>query len=69
VAHTPIIPATQEAEIRRISVWSQPEQIVLETWSWKPITKNGPVKWLKMKVLSSNPSTEKKKDTKIFLEF
>jgi hypothetical protein len=28
---TPIILATQEAEIRRIVVWSQPEQIVPET--------------------------------------
>jgi hypothetical protein len=27
--------ATQEAELRRIMVWSQPGQIVLETLSWK----------------------------------
>jgi hypothetical protein len=39
---TPIILATQEAEIRRISVWSQPGQIVHETLpEKKPITKNG----------------------------
>jgi hypothetical protein len=30
---TPVIPATQEAEIRRIEVQSQPRQIVLETLS------------------------------------
>jgi hypothetical protein len=29
-----VILATQEAEIRRISVWSQPRQIVLETLFW-----------------------------------
>jgi hypothetical protein len=27
----------------------------------KPFTKIGPVEWLKVKALSSNPSTEKKK--------
>jgi hypothetical protein len=32
---TPVIPATQEAEIRRIVVQSQPRQIVLETLSQK----------------------------------
>jgi hypothetical protein len=32
---TPGILATQEAEIRRIKVWSQPRQIVHETISWK----------------------------------
>jgi hypothetical protein len=32
---TPVILATQEAEIRRITVWSQPGQIVHETLSWK----------------------------------
>jgi hypothetical protein len=32
---TPVILATQEAEIRRILVQSQPGQIVLETLSWK----------------------------------
>jgi hypothetical protein len=32
---TPVIPATQEAEIRRIEVQSQPRQIVLETLSRK----------------------------------
>jgi hypothetical protein len=32
---TPVIPATQEAEIRRIMVQSQPWQIVLEALSQK----------------------------------
>jgi hypothetical protein len=31
----PIIPATQEAEIRRITVQNQPRQIVRETLSQK----------------------------------
>jgi hypothetical protein len=31
----PIILATWEAEIRRVTVWSQPGQIVFETLSWK----------------------------------
>jgi hypothetical protein len=37
---TPIILATQEAEIRRIEVQNQPRQIVCETLSQKPFTKN-----------------------------
>jgi hypothetical protein len=37
---TPIILATQQAKIRRIMVWSQPRQIVLETWS-RSNTKQG----------------------------
>jgi hypothetical protein len=32
---TPVILATQEADIRRITVWSQPRQIVHETLSQK----------------------------------
>jgi hypothetical protein len=32
---TPVILATQEAEIRKIKVQSQPRQIVCETLSWK----------------------------------
>jgi hypothetical protein len=39
---TPIVLATQEAEIRRIVVGSQPGQIVWKTLSWKkPIPKKG----------------------------
>jgi hypothetical protein len=56
----PIILATQEADIRRIVVQSQPEQIVHETLSWKTLHKKGMVKWLKVWVLSSNMSSEKK---------
>jgi hypothetical protein len=46
---TPVILATQEAEIRRIAVRSQPRQIVQETVSRKkPITKKGTVEWFKV---------------------
>jgi hypothetical protein len=31
----PLILASQEAEIRRITIWNQPGQIVWETLSWK----------------------------------
>jgi hypothetical protein len=44
-----VIPATQEAEIRRVVVRSQSRQIVCETLSWKnkkPFTKKvGGVAW------------------------
>jgi hypothetical protein len=45
----PIILATQEAEIRRIMVLSQPKQMVHNTL--KPFTKKGLVEWLKVKTL------------------
>jgi hypothetical protein len=51
----PIIPATQEAEIRRIEVQSQPGQIVHETLSRKYLTQKGLVVWFKLKALSSSP--------------
>jgi hypothetical protein len=42
----PVIPATQEAEIRRIVVRDQPGKIVLQTLCQKkPITKKGWLKW------------------------
>jgi hypothetical protein len=44
---TPIILATQEAEMRRIAVQSQPGQIVYETISKKSQHKKGLVEWLK----------------------
>jgi hypothetical protein len=54
---TPVILATQEAEIRRITVQSQPRA----NSSQDPISKNpsqiGLVEWLKVKGLSSIPST------------
>jgi hypothetical protein len=60
---TPIIPATQEAETRRIVVQSQPcANIVPQDpiSKKKPFTKEGLV-WLKVKALSSNPRSTKKK--------
>jgi hypothetical protein len=56
----PLILATQEAEMRRITVQSWPRQIVLETLSRKNLSQKGPVEWLKVKALSSNPSYHKK---------
>jgi hypothetical protein len=45
----PVIPATQEAEIRRIAVQSQPRQIVCKTLSQlKKEPQKGLVEWLKM---------------------
>jgi hypothetical protein len=56
--------ATQEAEIRRITVQSQPEQIICDSLSRKTLhRKKQAVEWLKVKALSSSPSTEKKKKT------
>jgi hypothetical protein len=54
----------QKAKIRRIMVRSQPMRIVPEILSQKKkkITKRGLVEWLKVKVLSSNPSTKRKKN-------
>jgi hypothetical protein len=63
VAHT-CNPATQEAEIRRIMVQSQSGQIVCETLSQKYQTRKGLVEWLKVKDLSSSPSTAKKKKSR-----
>jgi hypothetical protein len=64
---TLIILATQKAEIRRITVKSQPRQVVHETLSRKKnFTKKGLVEWLKVKVLSSNPSTAKKKKVHVY---
>jgi hypothetical protein len=44
----PIFLATQEAEIRKISVWSQPRQIVGKILSWKNPSQKGLVEWLKV---------------------
>jgi hypothetical protein len=54
---TPVIPATQEAEIRRIVVPSQPQQIVRETLSCKHPFQKALVEWLKVQALSLNPGT------------
>jgi hypothetical protein len=48
--------------MRRIAVRGQPGQIVCKPLSpKKPITKKGLVQWLKVKAVSSSPSTAKKK--------
>jgi hypothetical protein len=52
---TPIL-ATQEAEIRRITVQTQPRQIVHKTLSQKYPSQKGLAKWLKVK-----PQYQKKK--------
>jgi hypothetical protein len=57
----PVILATQEAEIKRIVIQSQPGQIVCKTLSQK---RKGLVEWLKVKALSSCPSIAKKKKKK-----
>jgi hypothetical protein len=44
----PVILATQEAEIRRIAIQSQPGQIVCETLSQKTYHNKGLVEWLKV---------------------
>jgi hypothetical protein len=51
-----VIVATQEAEIRKIIVRSQPKQIVHETLYGKKIAKKGLVEWL---WVNSNPRTAK----------
>jgi hypothetical protein len=63
---TPVILATQEAEIRRVAVQSQPRQIVYRTLSQKKKKKKksqkGLVEWFKVKALSSSPSSAKTKN-------
>jgi hypothetical protein len=44
----PVILDTEKAEIRRITVQSQPGQIVQKTLSLKKNTKKGLVEWLKV---------------------
>jgi hypothetical protein len=56
-----VIQATQEAEIRRISVRSHLGKRFTRPYLEKPLTKIGLVEWLKVKALSSSPSTTKKK--------
>jgi hypothetical protein len=61
---TPVILATQEADIRSIVVRSQTRQAVQETLSQKKsfTKKDLLVEWLKVKTLSLSSSTEKKDD-------
>jgi hypothetical protein len=42
----PVIPAIQEAEVRRIVVRSQPKQMVCETLSQKYLTQKELMEWL-----------------------
>jgi hypothetical protein len=51
----------KKAEIRRIMVQSQLEEIIFETLSRKNLPQKGLVEWLKMKAPSSSPSTTKRK--------
>jgi hypothetical protein len=54
----PIILATQESEIRRITVRSQPRQIVpRDPISKSPSQKIGLVEWLKVKALNSSQNS------------
>jgi hypothetical protein len=60
----PAILATQEAEIRRISVQSHWRQIVRDTLSRKYPSQTKAAEWLEVKALSSSPSITKKKKEK-----
>jgi hypothetical protein len=56
-----VILATQEEEIRRIEVQSQPRQIVHKTLSQKnPWQKKELMEWLKVKALSSSRTKKKR---------
>jgi hypothetical protein len=57
----PIILATQEAEMRRIRFEASMGNSSARPCLQKPFTKIGLVEWLKVKTLSSNPRTTKKK--------
>jgi hypothetical protein len=63
---TSVILATQEAEIRRITVRSHLRKIVGKTLLKKTVHKSRAGRVLKVKVLSSNPSTAKEKNLKLF---
>jgi hypothetical protein len=63
---TPIILATQEADIRSITVQSQPEQIVCENLSWKTLHKNRAGGVVQVKALSLSPNISKKEKKNIF---
>jgi hypothetical protein len=56
---TPVILATQEAEIRRITVGSKPSQIYHGTLSQKTLLKNKTGGVVQAEALSSSSSTEK----------
>jgi hypothetical protein len=56
----PVILATQEAEVRRISVWGQPRQVVWETLSQKKKKNHekGLVEWLHACLASTGPQVQ-----------
>jgi hypothetical protein len=60
----PVILVTQEAEIRRIEVQSQPRQTVHEILSQNNTSQKGLAEWLRVYALSSNSNTTKKKKKK-----
>jgi hypothetical protein len=60
-SRAPVILATQEAEIRRIAVQSQPGQIVCETLSRKTLHKNRAGRVAQGEGPEFNPSTRKNK--------
>jgi hypothetical protein len=60
----PIILATQETEIKRIMVRSQPRQIVHKPLSRKYPSQKGLAEWLKVKALISSPRTANKQTNK-----
>jgi hypothetical protein len=64
----PVILATQQAEIRRISVQSQPRQILHKTLSQKyPTETKGPVEWLEFPEFKNQ--YHEKKEEKLYMYF
>jgi hypothetical protein len=61
----PVILATEEAEIKKIQFKASPGKKFERPYLKKAFTKIGLVKWLKVKALSSSPSTEKKKKKRL----
>jgi hypothetical protein len=59
---TPVILATQEAEIRTMVVQSQPREVVLEPLSRKTLHKQVLLERIKVWALSSSSSTVKNKE-------
>jgi hypothetical protein len=57
----PVTLATQEAEIRGLRFEASPGKMFKRHYLEKPFTKIGLLEWLKVKALSSSPSTAKNK--------
>jgi hypothetical protein len=65
----PVILATQEVEIKKFVVWSQPGQIVCETLSWETLHKNraggvaqGEDSWVQAPVQEGKKEGRKRKE-------